>query len=516
MALGSQGTYAPLALSLSPVTVPCSRPRSLFRPPSFSPLPFSLQSAILSTLGKLISVGGAALRPFQPQLQASFVKALQDPVRAVRVRGAVCLGLLMPLSLRVDPLVTELLTALTSSDTPSSLRESLCAALTFVFWRGGDKVTAPVRARALEVLLPLACVEDGCGVEDEGEWRAAGSAVGAALRKADPSLLAPHMGGRVEVTAGDMAEALEDPGAASVRVDSQLDGKLSTVLSLLRYAPATLAADVPALLTPAVSSIAQGAQHPHYAIRALAARCAGFAIGAACAGAAGDASSAPAAGAAPAAPAPPPSPPTRLPLPPAPEDYTPEVTAAYRKAAVPTLLPVLQKLLADGSADVRRAAITASGRVALLGWHGAVGAGSAGQSGNSRAIGTALLTPVLDSLSKDSGNYVLRAVAERALVHWTTAARDRKAVTLSSPPGPVLGLLEAEQARFLTDLWRKTLQDAGNSLAAAGGYSGIPVQDPFHATAPAPVHVQAVGITASGEDEQEWDEDEDGTLKVIG
>lgn len=507
-----------------------------------------MQSAILSTLGKLISVGGAALRPFQPQLQASFVKALQDPVRAVRVRGAVCLGLLMPLSLRIDPLVTELLTALGSPDTPSSLRESLCAALTFVFWRGGDKVTPPVRARALEALLPLACVEDGCGVEDEGEWRAAASAVGALMRRAECGsgggavcILTPHVAsGRVAIRAGDIAEALEDPGAASVRVDSQLDGKLSTILALLRYAPAVLASDAAGLLQPLVSSISTAAEHPHYAIRALAARCAGFAIGAACAAAggsgSGDASPAPAAAAAPAVPASaPPAPPTRLPLPPAPEDYTPDVSAAYRREALPSLLPLLQKLLADSSADVRRASITASGRVALMGWHVAVGAaapaGASAGGGGSRVVGTALLTPVIDSLSKESGNYVLRAVAERALVHWTAAARDRKAVTLSSPPGPVLGLLPPEQARFLTDLWRKTLQDAGNSLAAAGGYSGIPVPDAFQPAASsggppssggsaagplAHVHVQAVGITANGEDEQEWDEDEDGTLKVIG
>jgi hypothetical protein len=43
--------------------------------------PWQVKSAILSTLGILISKGGISLKPFLPQLQTTFVKCLQDNTR---------------------------------------------------------------------------------------------------------------------------------------------------------------------------------------------------------------------------------------------------------------------------------------------------------------------------------------------------------------------------------------------------------------------------------------------------
>jgi hypothetical protein len=367
-----------------------------------------------------------------------------------------------------------------------------------------------MRTRALDILLPLACVEDGSGVEDEGEWAAAASAIGAVMRHADPSLLSPHMS-RVTVTSADLDDAFEDTGSASVRTDPQIDGKICTALALLRYAPGTLAADPSGLLAHVVTTVVSASRHPYYGLRVTAAKACGFALGAVCAGGA-LAVAVGAAGDAAAVVVPAPGPATRLPLPPAVEDLTFEVAGAYKRTCLPTLQTALLSLLADTSADVRKAAVAATGRVALLGWHGAVG--------RERGVGAALLGGVLESMKSEgsgSGNYGLRTVSERSLVHWTTAARDKKAASLSSPPGAVLGLLEQEQARTLTDLWRRSLQDAGVALATAGGYTGTAVHDPFSATQQGvPVHVQQVGITASGEDEQEWEEDEDSTLKVVG
>lgn len=112
---------------------------------SYSPLirilgdrfPWQVKSAILSTLTIIISKGGLALKPFLPQLQTTFVKCLQDnnrlvllsfrfavcsivlpPLtqnlnnRSVRTRAASALGKLSALSMRVDPLVSDLLSML--------------------------------------------------------------------------------------------------------------------------------------------------------------------------------------------------------------------------------------------------------------------------------------------------------------------------------------------------------------------------------------------------------------------
>lgn len=48
------------------------------------------------------------LKPFLPQLQTTFIKALNDPTLAVRQRAAWALGLLTVLHTRVDSLFTEL------------------------------------------------------------------------------------------------------------------------------------------------------------------------------------------------------------------------------------------------------------------------------------------------------------------------------------------------------------------------------------------------------------------------
>ncbi|RHZ01524.1 hypothetical protein DYB31_000087 [Aphanomyces astaci] len=77
--------------------------------------PPHVKSAILSTLEILLVKGGASLKPFLPQLQTTFVKALNDPSGEVRTRGGTALAQLVKFSPRVDPLVSELLDKLGSS-----------------------------------------------------------------------------------------------------------------------------------------------------------------------------------------------------------------------------------------------------------------------------------------------------------------------------------------------------------------------------------------------------------------
>jgi hypothetical protein len=67
--------------------------------------PSNVKVAILKTLGRVLIKGGPALRAFVPQFQTTFVKALSDPSRQVRVEAIAALSLLMPLATRVDPLI---------------------------------------------------------------------------------------------------------------------------------------------------------------------------------------------------------------------------------------------------------------------------------------------------------------------------------------------------------------------------------------------------------------------------
>jgi len=70
--------------------------------------PPNVKIAILRTLGLILVKGGPALRAFVPQFQTTFVKALSDTSRQVRIEATKALALLMPLSTRVDPLLKEL------------------------------------------------------------------------------------------------------------------------------------------------------------------------------------------------------------------------------------------------------------------------------------------------------------------------------------------------------------------------------------------------------------------------
>jgi len=59
------------------------------------------------------------LKPFLPQLQMTFTKALNDTSRAVRLRAGDALGQLVTIHTRVDPLFTELIKAAKDADDTS-------------------------------------------------------------------------------------------------------------------------------------------------------------------------------------------------------------------------------------------------------------------------------------------------------------------------------------------------------------------------------------------------------------
>lgn len=112
--------------------------------------PSNVKIAILKTLGLILVKGGPALRAFVPQFQTTFVKALADPSRQVRVEAIGALGLLMPLSTRVDPLLKELVAGslgktVSTSDSVGvvAIQTATLEALAVVLREGGNKAKLP-------------------------------------------------------------------------------------------------------------------------------------------------------------------------------------------------------------------------------------------------------------------------------------------------------------------------------------------------------------------------------------
>ncbi|TYZ62730.1 hypothetical protein PybrP1_001423 [[Pythium] brassicae (nom. inval.)] len=115
--------------------------------------PGHVKAAILNTLEVLLGKGGVALKPFLPQLQTTFVKALNDNAAEVRARGASALSKLVALSPRVDPLVAELTEKLRT--TAGGIREANLAAVAAIMEVVGDKISAPVSAGLQEALVEM-------------------------------------------------------------------------------------------------------------------------------------------------------------------------------------------------------------------------------------------------------------------------------------------------------------------------------------------------------------------------
>jgi hypothetical protein len=120
--------------------------------------PPAVKAAILHTLTLLITKGSILLKPFVPQLQTTFVKALSDPAKVVRARGATALSHLISLATRVEPLATEIHNTLSTAD--AGVQVALLCALAGVL-RGisqplSEALVAKIQASALELL----CADD--------------------------------------------------------------------------------------------------------------------------------------------------------------------------------------------------------------------------------------------------------------------------------------------------------------------------------------------------------------------
>lgn len=146
--------------------------------------PSNVKIAILKTLGLILVKGGPALRAFVPQFQTTFVKALADPSRQVRLEAIKSLGLLMPLSTRVDPLLKELVAgslgknaATTDSVGIVAVQSATLDALAVALEKGGKKAKLPD-----SVPSALNASKELVGHSDEAVRESAAKAMGSACQ----------------------------------------------------------------------------------------------------------------------------------------------------------------------------------------------------------------------------------------------------------------------------------------------------------------------------------------------
>ncbi|XP_040564950.1 LOW QUALITY PROTEIN: stalled ribosome sensor GCN1 [Lepeophtheirus salmonis] len=135
--------------SLKPSVVHITGPLIRILGDRFAP---SVKVAVLETLATLLSRAGVMLKPFFPQLQTTFLKALNDSIRSVRLKSGLALSYLIAIHVRPDPLFNEILTGIKSAD-DSSIRDTYIQALRgCIVPTGGEKLTPSIRKQVLNTL----------------------------------------------------------------------------------------------------------------------------------------------------------------------------------------------------------------------------------------------------------------------------------------------------------------------------------------------------------------------------
>lgn len=115
-------------------------------------VPPEVRHEILHALDTLLGKTPQFLRPFVPQLQRTFVKALGDGDVAVRSRAAAALGTLIQFQPRVDPLIAELVAAAKAAEPGSGVRGSVLEALFQVVLFAGSKMLDTSKSTALALV----------------------------------------------------------------------------------------------------------------------------------------------------------------------------------------------------------------------------------------------------------------------------------------------------------------------------------------------------------------------------
>uniref|UniRef100_A0AAG5CZ96 TOG domain-containing protein n=1 Tax=Anopheles atroparvus TaxID=41427 RepID=A0AAG5CZ96_ANOAO len=113
-----------------------------------------VKAAVLETLAILLHKVGIMLKQFLPQLQTTFLKALHDPSRIVRIKAGHALAELILIHTRPDPLFVEMHNGIKNAD-EASVRETMLQALRGLLTLAGDKMTEPLRKQIYVTLAGL-------------------------------------------------------------------------------------------------------------------------------------------------------------------------------------------------------------------------------------------------------------------------------------------------------------------------------------------------------------------------
>lgn len=113
-----------------------------------------VKAAVLETLAILLHKVGVMLKQFLPQLQTTFLKALHDPNRAVRMKAGQALAELVVIHTRADPLFIEMHNGIKGSD-DSSVRETMLQALRGIITPAGEKMSDPLRKQVYVTLCSM-------------------------------------------------------------------------------------------------------------------------------------------------------------------------------------------------------------------------------------------------------------------------------------------------------------------------------------------------------------------------
>ncbi|XP_034131444.1 eIF-2-alpha kinase activator GCN1 [Drosophila guanche] len=114
----------------------------------------AVKAAVLETLAILLHKVGVILKQFLPQLQTTFLKALHDQNRNVRMKAGKALSELVAIHSRADPLFNEIHNGIKNTD-DSAVRETMLYALRNIVSPSGDKMSEPIRKQVFGTLLTM-------------------------------------------------------------------------------------------------------------------------------------------------------------------------------------------------------------------------------------------------------------------------------------------------------------------------------------------------------------------------
>lgn len=104
--------------------------------------PNEVKAAVLACLKILVQCAGLSVKPFLPQLQATFLRCLHDASsKDIRERAGEALGLLMSMSSRVDPVVIEVLNSVEDNGLEKDVQNSMIYCLRHIAENAGQSIS---------------------------------------------------------------------------------------------------------------------------------------------------------------------------------------------------------------------------------------------------------------------------------------------------------------------------------------------------------------------------------------